>query len=190
MAEKTKKNLNSGKVKLGSICGVLLIILFLSIFISIGGNGLKLTFALIKGKGTLRVGTDIAQESITEFYYTKSASTYPPSYQRYRFYLENGVWKFYHEERNGSDWPLTEADITASGTKELSDMDVKEMFELLNGGSVKKRREQKSAGGSSPWLYLYWNGDRNKYQEYTFMSEKKRMLFEEFCKEIKVESQS
>ena len=69
----------------------------------------------------INVGTDILYEDITDFYYTYDASTAPPHYQRYRFYVEDGQHYFYHETREGGGWPQTEADITRSGTVELTD---------------------------------------------------------------------
>ena len=64
----------------------------------------------------LLVGTDVAKADITDFYYTVDASTYPPHYQRYRFYVEDGKKWFFHESRQGGGWPQTEEDTVASGT--------------------------------------------------------------------------
>ncbi|MBR6498719.1 MAG: hypothetical protein IKT23_03425, partial [Clostridia bacterium] len=62
----------------------------------------------------LLVGTDVAKADITDFYYTVDASTYPPHYQRYRFYVEDGKKWFFHESRQGGGWPQTEEDTVAS----------------------------------------------------------------------------
>ena len=93
---------------IGSICGAVAIAVVVFLFIMTGNRERV-------------VGVDIAAEDITEFFYTYSSSTYPPDYQRYRLYKENGIYKFYHEKREGQDWPLTEAHITISGSVELSE---------------------------------------------------------------------
>ena len=51
------------------------------------------------------VGAEIGAGDITDFYYTVDASTYPPHYQRWRFYTEDGKRFFYHETREGGGWP-------------------------------------------------------------------------------------
>ena len=130
---------------------------------------------------TKTVGTDVKQSDVTDFYYTVSSSTNPPSYQRYRFYAENGAHFFFHETREGDHWPLTEADATASGTVELSEDQWNAFFACVSGGTVRNREEHTESGGSGPWLYLYWNGDRSKTQEYAFASLEKRAAFEELC---------
>ena len=136
------------------------------------------------GKRERVVGKDIAMESITEFYYTYSSSTYPPDYQRYHFYVEEGTYKFYHEKREGTDWPLTESHITRSGSIELSAEEWTEFLNLLNGGIVKKRNQSVETGGSGPWLYLYWNGDGDKYQAFSFATLNERNALEEFCEKL------
>ena len=52
---------------------------------------------LVSGKKT--VGKDILSDDITDFYYTYDTSTYPPEFQRYRFYAEDGRYYFYHETK-------------------------------------------------------------------------------------------
>ena len=131
------------------------------------------------------VGKDIAIEDISEFYYTYATSTYPPDYQRYLFYVDNGTSMFYHEKREGDHWPLSEDDITISGSIELSEEEWSYFFSLLKDGKVKKRSESADSGRSGPWLYLYWNGDRSKYQEFSFASWDAEVSFEEFCVELK-----
>ena len=130
------------------------------------------------------VGTDIAAEDITEFYYTYSSSTYPPEYQRYRFYKEKEAYKFFHENREGYDWPLTEAHIKLSDSIELSEKEWTEFLNYLNGGKVKERNQSFEAGRSGPWLYLYWEGDRAKYQEFCFPTLHEEKAFENFCAEL------
>lgn len=138
----------------------------------------------LKGNRVLVVGKDIAADDITEFWYTRASSAYPPDYQRYRFYTEKGAYRFCHEKREGTSWPLTEADITLSGTVELSEEEWSEVLTYLNGGTVTKKVENRSAGGSGPWLYLYWQGDRSKYREFSFSSFSTQSAFEKFCAEL------
>ena len=71
---------------IGSICGAVAIAVVVFLFIMTGNRERV-------------VGADIAAEDITEFFYTYSSSTYPPDYQRYRLYKENGKYKFNHQKR-------------------------------------------------------------------------------------------
>lgn len=136
---------------------------------------------MLTGNRERTVGTDIASEDITEFYYTEASSAYPPSYQRYRFYTEDDIHRFYHEKREGAVWPLTESHITVSGSIQLSDEDWTTFLGYLEGGTVKKREQNAESGGSGPALYLYWNGDRAIYQKFYFSSLRNQNLFEKFC---------
>lgn len=131
------------------------------------------------------VGKQIRDSDITEFYFTRSGSTNPPTFQRYKLYAEEGAHYFYHEKREGNHWPLIESDITETGKKQLTEEEWMAFYELLEGGTVKRRSESADAGGSGPWLYLYWKGDRYEEQEYTFVSYEKERAFEEACKEMK-----
>ena len=128
---------------------------------------------------------DISTGDFTEFYYTVSSSTYPPEFQRYHFYLEDGEVYFYHETREGDHWPLTEADVTVSGTLKLSDEQKAAFFASLEGGTVRARDERNESGGSGPWFYLYWKGDKAKYQEFSFADYGAESKFLELCLELK-----
>lgn len=130
------------------------------------------------------VGIEIAVEDITEFVYTYSSTTYPPKYRRYRFYQEEEIYKFYHEKREGSDWPLTESHITVSSDIELSEEQWIAFLHYLKGGKVKERKQSVETGGAGPWLYLYWKGDQGKYQEFSFLTLNEKSAFEEFCMEL------
>lgn len=141
-----------------------------------------LGFALASKKEYI-VGKHIAAADITEFYYTLATSTYPPDYQRYHFYAENGEHFLYHETREGDHWPLTEADITLSGTVPLRDEQWAELILHLQGGMVVKRGTGTQSGGSAPALYLYWNGDKETDQEFSFASLSALTEFEAFCLE-------
>lgn len=133
------------------------------------------------GKKEMVVGKDIKNDAVTEFYYTRDSSANPPNFLRYRFYSENGAWNFYHEVREGDHWPLTEADITVSEAKALTEEERAEFFELIRDGIVKARSESTESGGSGPWLYLYWDKDRDTIQEFSFRSYDAETAFEEFC---------
>lgn len=133
------------------------------------------------------VGKQVKETEIREFYFTRSGSTNPPEFQRYRLYTENGAHWFYHETREGDHWPLTESDITVSGKKQLSEEEWKTFYSLLEGGTVRNRSENLDSGGDGPWLYLYWNGDHDKTQEYSFASYGNERAFEEACQKMKTE---
>lgn len=130
------------------------------------------------------VGTDIKPEVIKEFYYTISSSTNPPEFQRYRIKLEQGQASFYHEKREGNHWPLRETDITIHGTVELTTEHWQNFLATLNQGVVTKRIENPAGGGRGPFLYLYWQGDEDKYQVFTFADYGKQQAFEKLCLEL------
>ncbi|MBQ6660354.1 MAG: hypothetical protein IJM57_02860 [Lachnospiraceae bacterium] len=127
------------------------------------------------------VGKDVTAEEITDFYFTYSSSTNPPEFQRYRLFVESGQHFFYHETREGDHWPLTEDDITVSGTVLLSEEQWKEFTGLLIGGTVREREDSAESGSSGPWLYLYWKRDRGKYREFSFADRNTENAFEERC---------
>ena len=127
----------------------------------------------------------IGLQDITEFYWTTASSSFPPDYQRYRFYTEGGAKYFYHETRAGERFPLTEEDITESGTRELSDAEWNEFYTLLCGGTVSNRSEDTSSGDNGPWLYLYWKNDNGTMQEYRFADYGAQQAFEQFCLRLK-----
>ena len=135
------------------------------------------------------VGTDISAEDITDFYYTYDWIGYNAEYLRYRFYVEDGKYFFFHETRGTEDdygWN-TEEDILSSGTKELSGEEWAEFFALLKDGTVKDRSEDVEDGDSGPWMYLYWTGDEGTNQEYTFASYAAESAFVAYCEELAAE---
>lgn len=136
-------------------------------------------------KKELIVGKDIDHSDITDFYYTVDSSAYPPEFQRFRFYLQDGVPYFYHETRQGDHWPLTEDDATAKKVRQLSDSQWQAFLDLIEAGSVTKRSEDASSGDGGPFLYLYWSGDRGTWQVYRFASYEKLRAFESYCQELK-----
>ncbi len=130
------------------------------------------------------VGTDIPDGEISEFCYTYSSSTYPPLYQRYRFYLENGEKLFYHEAREGGGWPQTDEDITLSGMVKLTEEDWALFTDCLRGGSIDEGSEEVIDGDDGPWMVLAWTGDEEKYQEFRFASLTERDAFERLCSRL------
>ncbi|MBQ2688847.1 MAG: hypothetical protein IJG05_02095 [Solobacterium sp.] len=139
--------------------------------------------------GSLIVGRDIAEEQITEFYYTYENINYNAFYQRYRFYVESGKYMFFHETRERPDdyGPASEKDRTSYGTFELTEEEWDTFYGFLKDGTVKEREESLEDGDSGPWTYLYWDKDGSVYQEYTFSSLGKRKEFESFCEALEQE---
>lgn len=131
------------------------------------------------------VGKNIKEKDFKEFYYTYSTTVNPPEFQRYRIYIDGDKKMFYHEKREGDTVFLTEEDITVSGEIELTSKEWDTFWSYIDGGTVRNRTEKITSGGSRPWLYLYWNGDRDKCQEFTFADLEKEMEFEKFCLELK-----
>lgn len=127
------------------------------------------------------VGKNIREKDFKEFYYTYSTTVNPPEFQRYRLYTENGRKMFYHEKREGDRVFLTEEDITVSGAIELTAEEWETFWGCLSGGTVRNRKESVTSGRAAPWLYLYWSGDKNKCQEFTFENPGKEAEFEELC---------
>ena len=131
------------------------------------------------------VGTDVPFQDITEFYYTYATSTFPPEYQRYRFYAAGDRRLFDHETRVGETFPLTEADTTLSGTVELTEAQWQAFCDLLAGGTVRRRSVSDETGDAGPWLYLYWQGDEGEYQEFAFEPRSRLGEFEAFCEALR-----
>ena len=143
--------------------------------------------ATVRANGAKTVGRDVPDADITAFYYTLSSSTDPATYQRYRFTAENGAYTFYHETREGSRWPLTEEDITVSGETALTPARWEALLACIRGGEVRPREEHLESGGRGPWLYLYWNGDRGKTQEFSFAGYESEQAFLRLCEALKAE---
>ena len=125
----------------------------------------------------------IPVEDITEFYYTYENINYNASYQRYRFFMEDGRYMFYHEKREkpGGYGPTAEKDITVSGTVELSSDEWKRFLAFLKDGKVSARKDSGESGGAGPWTFIYWKKDKGKVQAFDFSSYDTRRTFEEFC---------
>ncbi|MCR4684399.1 MAG: hypothetical protein K5649_02940 [Lachnospiraceae bacterium] len=138
------------------------------------------------------VGKDIQTEEITEFYYTEENINYDAFYQRYKFYVEDGKHMFFHETRERKDdyGPCTEEDTTLIGTIELTDDQWGEFADLVTGGTVKAREDSADAGGSGPWLFLYWTNDEGTLQQFSFDSYGTEVKFEEFCLSLTAENRT
>ena len=134
--------------------------------------------------GVYVVGEHIAKDAVTDFYYTVATSTFPPHYQRYRFFAEDGAYTFFHETREGDHIPLTEADATVSETIPLTAEQWNAFLNCVEGGTVIARQEHLDSGDDGPWLYLYWTGDPGDVQEFTFASMNARFSFEALCESL------
>lgn len=165
--------------------GILFAVVLAS-FISLGciGCAKKVADSNPSEMGAKIVGKKITEDKFKDFYYTYATTVNPPEFQRYRFYMENGKAFFYHEKREGNNVFLTEDDITVCGTKELSDEEWSRFWNLIDGGNVSKRKENTDSGNSGPWLYLYWDGDKDIYQEFSFAEDEYVYEFETFCVEL------
>lgn len=128
--------------------------------------------------GEIVTESGLRPEDIEDFYYTYDSSTAMPVYQRYRFYVEDGKYFFYHETREGGGWPQTEEDITASGTVELTEKEWMDFFGFLEGGTVREPEDEVLDGDAGPWTYIYRG---NGQEEYEFPSYAARLAFEEYC---------
>ena len=136
------------------------------------------------------VGTDVANGDIHDFYYTYASSTFPPEYQRYRFYTEGGRYLFFHETREGEVFPLTEEYATVTGTVELTGDEWDRFLDSIAGGTVKAREESLDSGDAGPWMYLYYEGDQGIYQEYSFTGYGARLDFEALCEALRSDNRS
>ena len=130
-------------------------------------------------------GIDIPLDSVTDFYDTYDAPIDPPVWRRYRFYVEDGRRFFYHEIRESDHWPQTEADITASGTVELTEAQWAAFCDLLRGGTAYARTELLDDGDAGPWRFIYWTGGEAEGREFSFASVEKALAFEDFCVGLK-----
>ena len=124
------------------------------------------------------VGDDIAPEEIDEFYYTVDAPLAESFSQRYRYVVEDGARRLYHESRQGDAWPLTEEDAVASGTVALTDEDWAAFCDCLRGGTVKRPSDEVIDGDEGPWMFVSWAGDGGEAWEFAFASSEKRAGFE------------
>ncbi|MBR6257547.1 MAG: hypothetical protein IKR23_09230 [Lachnospiraceae bacterium] len=151
-----------------------------------GGDGVNSGRGPFNGGDDKVVGKAIQMSDIKEFYYTVENINYDAFYQRYKFYAEDGKYYFFHETRERKDdyGPTTEEDATARGTLELSDKEWEDFYDLILDGEVRERADNADSGDSGPWYYLYWKGDKDKYQEFSFASKKQADKFVDYCVEL------
>lgn len=126
-------------------------------------------------------GIDI--NTVYELIYTYASSAYPPSYQRYRFYIEHERFYFYHEKREGKSWPLKETDITVSGSAELSEDEWNEFLKHIENGTIEKNKKNTDSGNPGPWINLRC-GDCSKSRLFGFRKVNAKKDFELFCEQL------
>ncbi len=158
-----------------TIKGVLIIMLCLALFSGCGRNT-KETVTNMK----------IPVEDISEFFYTSENINFNASYQRYRFFKEDGKYMFFHEarEKPGEYGPTTKDDVTDSGTFELNAEEWNDFLAFLKDGKVSERKNSGESGGSGPWTFIYWKNDKGKYQVFEFPTYDSRVRFEEYCRSL------
>lgn len=133
---------------------------------------------------TLRV-EQIGEARFKDFYFTYSSTADPPKFQRYRFFKDGEERYFYHEKREGHKVFLTEDDITVSGTVRMTDEEWQKFWAFINNGAVYERTDDTRSGGSGPWLFIYWDGDRGTKQVLDLEDPASAIALEEFCEELK-----
>ena len=137
-------------------------------------------------KGSIIVGEDIKEDDIGEFYYTIENINLDAYYIRYRFYTDDGKHMFFFEERLRPDdyGPTTEKDTIAKTEFEISNKVWLSFYDTITGGTVCERDDDPEDGDNGPWTYLYWSGDGDKYQKYSFGSQSSRKEFEQLCEKL------
>ena len=135
-----------------------------------------------KTKETL-TNRKIPLEDVTEFYYTYDNIHFDASFQRYRFYKEDGKYMFEHETRNrpGAYGPTTKEDVTDAGAIALTPEEWEDALSLLQSGTVSARKDDGESGGAGPWTFIYWKNDKGKYQVFEFSTVEARTHFEGYC---------
>ena len=127
----------------------------------------------------------IQQGDIVDFYYTYDWVGYNAKYQRYRFYIEDGQYLFYHESRgteNDYGWNSPD-DVISSGTLTLDIYEWADFLAYLKGGSIKTPEESIEDGDSGPWMYLYYKSHGNiERKEFFFSSAAQQLSFEDHCR--------
>lgn len=126
------------------------------------------------------VGKKIKKEDVKAFFYTLSSSAYPAKCETYVFYTQKDEYKFECNKKEGKHFPLLDGDVVFSTEKTVSDVVWNTLFECLQGGKVTKRKAHLETGVLLS-LYLYWEGDRDKWQEFSFETLGKKLEFERLC---------
>ena len=129
------------------------------------------------------VGKQIPFRDVTAFVYTRASSTNPPEHTRWHLMLQNGTPVLMYEQRTGNHWPLTGEDISASSTVTLTQTQWQTLLHCLQGGQVIRRTENPETGDSGPFMYLYWQGDRDSIRQFTFASHEREQQFLTLCRQ-------
>ncbi len=169
------------KITIAAVC-----LLMICTFAGCGAIGDVASKLPSSSKEEYKVGEDITDEDINEFYYTIENINYDAYYLRYMLSSEDGKHMFFFEERERPDdyGPATEEDTIAKGEFELSDKEWSKFYEIISGGTVQVRDDDPVSGDSGPWTYLYWSGDEDKYQQYSFKSQSSQKEFEKLCEKL------
>ena len=163
-------------------------------------KGYIITFTMPKHDVTIRVtssssmemsdryiiGSKVRESMVYDFYYTEENINYNAYYLRYRFYKEDDKYFFFYDIRKKENdyGPATEQDRIAFGTVELEYYQWSRFIDTIDHGKVKKRKESTESGDRGPWTYLYWEGDKDIEQQYSFQSYEKQQQFVQLCEEL------
>lgn len=132
----------------------------------------------------VELSDETGMDEIVDFYHTYEWDGFNAEYQRYRFYVEDGRHMFFHETRkvHNTYGPATEKDVTAKGTRELTEEEWRNFLAFLDCGKLSKPEESVLDGDSGPWLYAY-RQEKNGVVRYAFdFTPRDGLLaFEDFC---------
>ncbi len=128
-------------------------------------------------------GTKVGIDDISDFYYTYENINYNAFYQRYRFFIKDGKYMFFHEtrERKNDYGPCEEEDAIRKGEFELNEKQWSDFYDLIKEGKANKRNESVEDGDSGPWMFIYSDKLVKEGYEYHFASYDARCKFEDFC---------
>ena len=163
-------------------------------------KGYIITFTMPKHDVTIRVtssssmtmadryiiGNKVKESMVYDFYYTEENINYNAFYLRYRFYREDDRYYFFYDIRKKENdyGPATEQDRIVFGTIELEYYQWEKFIDTIASGKVEKRKQSNETGDRGPWTYLYWEGDKDINQQYSFGSYEKQQQFIELCEEL------
>ena len=132
-------------------------------------------------------GTKVRLGDVNDFYYTYDWVGYNAEYHRYRFYVEDGQYKFLYDHRKIEDdygW-ASEENRTAYGIVELTDDEWAEFLGTIRTGELKKPKESTTTGDSGPWLYIYYQkGNKTERMEFYFTDNESGEAFSDLCDKL------
>ena len=113
------------------------------------------------GKRESTVGRDVKIGDVARFVYTYETIDYGAKFLRYDLTVKENEARFSWEkrERPRDYGPATEQDTVAKGEKRLTEAELADFLQLLEGGTVTARKACADSGDSGPWTYLYRAGD-------------------------------